>query len=151
MSDKRETDALIVHKPVFFDAASLHIPTLRILREDGTLYPDAVPPDLKQELALKIYDTFLFIRALDERMLASQRQGRISFYMTETGEEAADIGSTAALADDDMIMAQYREQGALAFRGFTPDQFMNQIFPMKKIWAKGDRCRFITALVNCIT
>lgn len=137
MSDKRETDALIVHKPVFFDATSLHIPTLRILREDGTLYPDAVLPDLNQQLALKIYDTFLFIRALDERMLASQRQGRISFYMTETGEEAADIGSAAALADDDMIMAQYREQGALAFRGFSQDQFMNQIFSNEKDLGKG--------------
>lgn len=137
MSDKRTTDALIVHESVFFDATSLNIPTLRILREDGTVYPDATLPKLDSALALKIYDTFLFIRALDERMLASQRQGRISFYMTETGEEAADIGSTAALANDDMIMAQYREQGALAFRGFTPDQFMNQIFSNEKDLGKG--------------
>lgn len=137
MTDKRDTAALIVHEPTFYDATSLHIPTLRILREDGTLYPGASIPELDQTLALKIYDTFLFIRALDERMLASQRQGRISFYMTETGEEAADIGSAAALADDDMIMAQYREQGALAFRGFTTDQFMNQIFSNEKDLGKG--------------
>lgn len=137
MSDNRKTDALIVHCPVFSDSSSLTIPTLRILKDDGTLYPDAAMPDIDQTLALKIYDTFLFIRALDERMLASQRQGRISFYMTETGEEAADIGSAAALVDDDMIMAQYREQGSLAFRGFTPDQFMNQIFSNEKDLGKG--------------
>ncbi|OUR69672.1 3-methyl-2-oxobutanoate dehydrogenase [Marinomonas sp. 42_23_T18] len=137
MSDKRETDAQIVHCPEFSDNSSLKIPTLRILQDDGTLYPDAAMPDIDQTLALKIYDTFLFIRALDERMLASQRQGRISFYMTETGEEAADIGSTAALQHDDMIMAQYREQGALAFRGFEPDEFMNQIFSNEKDYGKG--------------
>lgn len=137
MTDKRETAALIVHQPEFYDATSLSIPTLRILRDDGTLYPEASLPELDKSLALKIYDTFLFIRALDERMLASQRQGRISFYMTETGEEAADIGSTAALAEDDMIMAQYREQGALAFRGFSTDQFMNQIFSNEQDLGKG--------------
>ena len=48
-------------------------------------------------------------RILDERMLAAQRQGRLSFDMQCTGEEAAVIGSAAALDDGDMIMAQYRE------------------------------------------
>ncbi|EAQ65925.1 Alpha keto acid dehydrogenase complex, E1 component, alpha subunit [Marinomonas sp. MED121] len=137
MSDNRKTDAQIVHCPEFSDNSSLNIPTLRILQDDGTLYPDAQMPEIDQTLALKIYDTFLFVRALDERMLASQRQGRISFYMTETGEEAADIGSAAALHDEDMIMAQYREQGALAFRGFEPDEFMNQIFSNEKDYGKG--------------
>ncbi len=137
MSDIHKTDAPIVHRPIFSDSTSLTLPTLRILQEDGHLYPSAELPEIGKTLALKIYNTFLFIRALDERMLASQRQGRISFYMTETGEEAADIGSTAALLDDDMIMAQYREQGALAFRGFTPDQFMNQIFSNEKDLGKG--------------
>ena len=137
MSDNRKTDAQIVYCPEFSDNSSLNIPTLRILQDDGTLYPDAQMPEIDQTLALKIYDTFLFVRALDERMLASQRQGRISFYMTETGEEAADIGSAAALHDEDMIMAQYREQGALAFRGFEPDEFMNQIFSNEKDYGKG--------------
>ncbi len=56
-------------------------------------------------------------RILDERMLAAQRQGRLSFYMQCTGEEAAVIGSTAALDDADMIMAQYRDPGSLTDRG----------------------------------
>jgi len=76
-------------------------------------------------------------RILDERMLAAQRQGRLSFYMQCTGEEAAVIGSAAALGDSDMIMAQYREQGALAYRGFTIDEFMNQLFGNDKDYGKG--------------
>ncbi|WLD59387.1 thiamine pyrophosphate-dependent dehydrogenase E1 component subunit alpha [Salinispirillum sp. LH 10-3-1] len=137
MSDKRQTDARIVHKPVFIDGSDLTIPTLRVLQQDGDIYPDAKLPKINKALALKIYDTFLFVRALDERMLAAQRQGRISFYLTETGEEATDIGSAAALDQEDMIMAQYREQGALRFRGFTPEQFMNQIFSNEKDLGKG--------------
>ncbi len=41
----------------------------------------------------------------------SQRQGRISFYMTNYGEEATHIGSAAGLNDDDVVYGQYREAG----------------------------------------
>ena len=49
-------------------------------------------------------------------MLGAQRQGRISFYMTCTGEEAAIVGSVAALDQEDVILAQYREHAALRYR-----------------------------------
>ncbi len=137
MSSSKQSETRVVHSPVFIDGNDLETPTLKILRQDGTLYEGAELPEIDQTLALKIYDTFQFIRALDERMVAAQRQGRISFYMTQVGEEAADIGSTAALADDDMIMAQYREQGALAFRGFPLQQFMHQLFSNENDLGKG--------------
>jgi 2-oxoisovalerate dehydrogenase E1 component alpha subunit len=137
MSDLRSFDVELIHQPAYLDPQTSVLPTFALLQQDGKLYPGAEAPKLSKEQALKIQDTFLFIRALDERMLASQRQGRISFYMTETGEEASDICSTAALDSEDLIMAQYREQGALAFRGFTVDQFMNQIFSNEKDLGKG--------------
>lgn len=137
MSDQRNTNADIVHKPYFLSSHEMKIPTLRVLQQNGKVYKNADLPDIDQTLALKIYDTFLFIRALDERMLASQRQGRISFYLTATGEEATDIGSAAALTPDDLIMGQYREQGALAFRDFGVENFMNQIFSNEKDLGKG--------------
>lgn len=137
MSDQRKTNVDIVHKPRFLSGHEMKIPTLRVLQQNGKPYRDSELPDLDQALALKIYDTFLFIRALDERMLASQRQGRISFYLTATGEEATDIGSAAALQDGDVILGQYREQGALAFRGFGLDNFMNQIFSNEQDLGKG--------------
>ena len=37
--------------------------------------------------------------------------GRISFYMTNYGEEGLQVGSTAALDPHDLIFAQYREAG----------------------------------------
>ncbi|CAG0915396.1 unnamed protein product [Notodromas monacha] len=53
-------------------------------------------------------------------------QGRISFYMTNYGEEGTHIGSAAALDAGDLIFGQYREAGVLLWRGFSLDQFMNQ-------------------------
>jgi len=127
----------IVHQPYFVDADALVIPVLKVLQQDGSLYAEAAMPEIDKTLALKIYDTMVFTRVLDERMVASQRQGRISFYMTCKGEEASIIGSAAGLSDHDMIMAQYREQGALAFRGFSLENFMNQMFSNAKDLGKG--------------
>lgn len=53
----------------------------------------------------------MIISMMDKILYESQRQGRISFYMTNTGEEAVQIGSAAALTLEDMIYAQYREAG----------------------------------------
>ncbi|GAA4879624.1 thiamine pyrophosphate-dependent dehydrogenase E1 component subunit alpha [Ferrimonas pelagia] len=118
----------VQHQARLLDGQTLSIPTVKILDADGTIYSDAELPELDQAMALKIYHSCVFTRVLDERMLAAQRQGRISFYMTCTGEEAAVLGAAAALSQDDMIMAQYREQAALHYRGFTTSQFMDQMF-----------------------
>ena len=113
------------------------IPMLQILSAEGQLIDKAIEPELDKDEALKIFNTMHYIRVLDERMVGAQRQGRISFYLASTGEEAASVASAAALSDDDMIMSQYREQGALAYRGYTTDQFMNQMFSNKDDPNKG--------------
>ena len=131
------TNQETVHKVSFLDRESLHIPILKILQADGTPYEEAVLPQIDEALAKRIYDACVFTRVLDERMLGAQRQGRISFYMTCTGEEAAILGSAAALDDKDVILAQYREHAALRYRGFTTEQFMNQMFSNEKDLGKG--------------
>ncbi|HKK56148.1 thiamine pyrophosphate-dependent dehydrogenase E1 component subunit alpha [Marinobacter sp.] len=132
-----KTTPSTVHTPTFTDGDEFRIPTFQLLQQDGTLYKGAKAPSLKKDTALRIYRAMIFTRVLDERMLAAQRQGRLSFYMQCIGEEAAAIGSAAALDEDDMIMAQYREQGALAYRGFTADEFMNQLFGNVMDYGKG--------------
>jgi 2-oxoisovalerate dehydrogenase E1 component alpha subunit len=131
------TRSKTVHSPIFTDGAEFRIPTFKLLKQDGSLYKGGKAPAIGKEKALRIYHAMVTTRILDERMLAAQRQGRLSFYMQCTGEEAAVIGSAAALDDSDMIMAQYREQGALAYRGFTIDEFMNQLFGNDKDYGKG--------------
>lgn len=54
-------------------------------------------------------------------------QGRFSFYMTSSGEEATAIGSAAALTNDDVIFSQYREQGVIMYRGFSVQDMAHQV------------------------
>jgi hypothetical protein len=61
-------------------------------------------------------------RGLTEGRYDSQRQGRISFYMVSAGEEGIAVGSAAALEAEDVLYSQYREQGALMYRGYTLDE-----------------------------
>ncbi|MCY7294131.1 thiamine pyrophosphate-dependent dehydrogenase E1 component subunit alpha [Alteromonas sp. a30] len=131
------SDVGVVNQVNIISNGLIDIPMLQILAPDGTVLEGAVEPELSKETALKIFQTMQFIRVLDERMVAAQRQGRISFYLASTGEEAASAASAAALSFDDMIMSQYREQAALAYRGYTTEQFMNQMFSNEKEPNKG--------------
>jgi 2-oxoisovalerate dehydrogenase E1 component alpha subunit len=121
----------ICHKVNVIGKGTVDLPMLQILQPDGSVHDDADMPDLSRDKALKIFRTMHYIRVLDERMVGAQRQGRISFYLACSGEEASIIGSAAALSANDMIMSQYREQGALAYRGYRTEQFMNQMFSNK--------------------
>jgi len=53
------------------------------------------------------------LNTMDRILYESQRQGRISFYMTNYGEEGTHIGSAAALNPDDLVFGQYREAGKI--------------------------------------
>ncbi|AEY01049.1 3-methyl-2-oxobutanoate dehydrogenase [Oceanimonas sp. GK1] len=137
MTNPNNATMTMVHRVRFVDGHGLTIPTFRLLKDDGHLYADATAPDLDQAQALAMYHSMVTTRLLDERMLAAQRQGRISFYLQSLGEEAQAVASAAALAPQDMILAQYREQGALLHRGFTLEQFMNQLFSNAEDLGKG--------------
>lgn len=127
----------VKHKVSFQTDSSQQIPMLQMLNNNGELISEESDVSLTQPVAIKILQTMQFIRVLDERMVAAQRQGRLSFYLACTGEEASVVASAAALSSDDMIMSQYREQGALAYRGFTVQQFMDQLFSNERELNKG--------------
>lgn len=100
-----------------------------LLNQDGTLrasedfLPQLAPSEWK-----KLYSQMVRLSVMDEIFLQSQRQGRISFYMASTGEEAIHIGSASALESKDVIFAQYREQGVLLYRGATLQELADQCF-----------------------
>jgi 2-oxoisovalerate dehydrogenase E1 component alpha subunit len=48
--------------------------------------------------------------------------------MTNIGEEAEQVGSSAATEISDVMFGQYREAGAFLWRGFTMDQVADQLF-----------------------
>jgi 2-oxoisovalerate dehydrogenase E1 component alpha subunit len=70
----------------------------------------------------------LLTRLFDERMFRAQRQGKTSFYMKSTGEEAIACAQTMALERGDMFFPTYRVQGILITRGYPLVEMMNQIY-----------------------
>ena len=107
------------------------IPAYRLLDERGTLLlSDTEVAALQHfpatETVRRMYSTMVSLNVMDAILYAAQRQGRISFYMTTFCEEAAVVGSAAALHHDDEVFAQYREQGVLLWRGYTFQDFCDQ-------------------------
>src|SRR3546814_14212146 len=72
--------------------------------------------------------TIMLLRAFDDRMFRAQRQGKTSFYMKSTGEEATSVASTMAIDRSDMCFPSYRQQGILIARDYPLIQMMNQIY-----------------------
>lgn len=129
MQDRNHlSDVKAINSVSIIENGLIDIPMLQLLDENGQETNSKESPNLDEATAKKISSTMQYIRLLDERMVGAQRQGRISFYLACTGEEASTVGSAAALSPNDMIMSQYREQGALAYRGYSTEQFMNQMF-----------------------
>ncbi|MCT7655865.1 hypothetical protein MBH78_17090 [Oceanimonas sp. NS1] len=79
MTNPNNATITLVHRIRFVDGHGLTIPTFRLLKDDGHFYADAIAPELDKEQALAMYHSMVATRLLDERMLAAQRQGRISF------------------------------------------------------------------------
>jgi 2-oxoisovalerate dehydrogenase E1 component alpha subunit len=71
------------------------------------------------------------VRVFDDRMYRAQRQGKTSFYMKCTGEEAIAVAAATALEPDDMHFPTYRQQGLLVSRGYPLTQMMCQIYSNK--------------------
>ncbi len=99
----------------------------RVLGEDGRADPK-VDPGLDVELVRRIYEGMLRTRIVDERMLMLQRQGRVGFHVGCRGEEACIIASAAAMRDTDWIFPCYREMGALLWRGFPLQSYVDNMY-----------------------
>ena len=125
---------------------------LQLLKEDGTLAGGIRPPLAPDELRT-VYRAMVQIRLLDKKMLALQRQGRISFYGPSTGQEAAIIGSALALSPTDWIYPALREGGAALMRGFPLDKYIAQLFGNASDLLKGRQmpCHYACRDVNQVS
>jgi hypothetical protein len=74
----------------------------RVMDEEGNIITKGYDTKIPEELLLKMFDNMVLMNEADAVYNAAQRQARISFYMTQTGEEASGIGSAAALKDHDL-------------------------------------------------
>jgi 2-oxoisovalerate dehydrogenase E1 component alpha subunit len=94
-------------------------------------------PALDPETLRRMLRVMALTRAFDDRMYRGQRQGKTSFYMKSTGEEAISVASAFALADDDMVFPSYRQQGILLARGYPLVDMVNQIYSNRADRLKG--------------
>lgn len=85
-------------------------------------------PKLDPDVLLKIYRDMVTVRIFDDRMYRAQRQGKTSFYMKATGEEAIAPAAAAATHDEDIHFPTYRQQGLLVSRGYPLVKMMCQIY-----------------------
>ena len=105
-------------------------PTLglfQILREDGTADPDR-DPFLDSNKLVAMYEAMLRIRRIDERMLGKQRQGKVGFFGTITGQEATPTATAFATETRDWIFPALRESSIMLCRGFPLSTWLAQAY-----------------------
>ncbi|WP_300974035.1 thiamine pyrophosphate-dependent enzyme [Sphingomonas sp. LHG3406-1] len=100
---------------------------VRVLDEDGRAVGQW-DPRLSPDVLRKMLRDMVTVRAFDDRMYRAQRQGKTSFYMKCTGEEAIAVAAATALHRDDMCFPTYRQQGLLVARGYPLVDMMCQIY-----------------------
>ena len=107
------------------DTREMSFSMIRVLDDDhravGPWDPKLDPEMLRQGLR-----HMLLTRALDEFMYRKQRQGKMSFYIRSTGEEAVSVAQGMALLPGDMLFPAYRQQGLLVVRGISLVDLMCQ-------------------------
>ena len=109
---------------------------VRVLGDDNKAV-GAWDPKLDPDTLRKMLRDMVMVRIFDDRMYRSQRQGKTSFYMKCTGEEAIAVAAQTALDRDDMHFPTYRQQGLLIARGYPLTEMMNQIYSNKGDKLKG--------------
>jgi 2-oxoisovalerate dehydrogenase E1 component len=92
----------------------------RILDVDGTVVGD-VPAELSDGALVEMLRLMIRARVFDRRATAAQRQGRLGTYPMLEGQEAAQIGSAAALGESDFVYPAYREHGVQIAHGLPID------------------------------
>jgi 2-oxoisovalerate dehydrogenase E1 component alpha subunit len=98
----------------------------------GPWAPEIAPDRLRQGLR-----AMLLTRLFEERMFRSHRQGKTSFFMKSTGEEAIGAAQSMVLGPRDMCFPTYRVLAWLMARGYPLIELVNQIFSNEKDPLKG--------------
>ncbi len=120
--DLSRPDTLAPHDALLEHARGL----IRVLRDDGQAVGPWQPQLSSQQLRNGL-EVMLRARHLDARMIVMQRQGRLSFYVSSNGEEAAAVGAATAYQRDDMLFPSYRQPGLLLVRGMPMVTMMCQL------------------------
>jgi 2-oxoisovalerate dehydrogenase E1 component alpha subunit len=125
-------DALVPHSELRDHASGL----IRVLGDDGSAsgpwQPQVSPLQLRGGLEM-----MLRARHFDARMVAMQRQGRLSFHVSGNGEEATAVAGASAYSSHDILFPSYRQTGLLLVRGMPMVAMIGQLLGNRCDNAKG--------------
>jgi pyruvate dehydrogenase E1 component subunit alpha len=99
----------------------------QILSPEGELAGD---PPLGIEETRRLYRAMVGARLFDRKGTALQKQGRLATYAPFEGQEAAQVGSAAALRRQDWMVATYRDAAAMWLHGYP--------WKLLLLWRAGD-------------
>ncbi len=109
------------------DMRDLPFGMVRVLDESGTA-TGPWNPALAPETLLRGLRAMLLTRVFDDRLFRAHRQGKTSFYMKSTGEEAIGAAQSMVLGRGDMCFPTYRALAWLMARDYPLVDLLNQIF-----------------------
>jgi len=109
---------------------------VRVLDEEGKAV-GPWDPRLDPDTLRRMLRDMMLVRVYDDRMYRAQRQGKTSFYMKSTGEEAVAVAAAHALDREDMCFPTYRQQGLLVARDYPLTEMMCQVYSNKGDKLKG--------------
>ena len=107
----------------------------RLIDQEGRVV--AKLPEYEGSWLRGLLEHMLRVRCVDERMLKLQRAGRIGFVGSMLGQEAAMVGTAAALTPRDWLWSGLREGGAALMRGLPLSEYVAQIYCNSNDTAKG--------------
>ncbi|HLS49540.1 MAG TPA: pyruvate dehydrogenase (acetyl-transferring) E1 component subunit alpha [Actinomycetaceae bacterium] len=79
---------------------------------------------LSDEQLRQLYRQMVLTRAFDTQAVALQRQGELGLWPPSLGQEAAQVGSAAAMHPRDFVFPSYREHGVALARGMDVRQLL---------------------------
>lgn len=90
---------------------------LQVLDINGKVVVPELEPMIEDGMLKRAYRTMVLARAIDEKAVILQRQGRMGAYPPNRGQEAASLGPAMALQDDDWLVWAFRELTGLLWKG----------------------------------
>ena len=85
---------------------------------------DASSRSAERSELVDLYRTQVLARTFDEKAVSLHGQGRIGTYAPLQGQEAAQVGAAAALAERDYCLPTYRDHAIYMHRGIDPEMVL---------------------------
>ncbi len=106
--------------------------------EQSLIEPDDQLEPTNREELLPLYRQMLAIRRLEEASAKAYSQGKIGgFLHLIIGQEAVCVGATAAIQDEDYVVATYRDHGHAYAKGIGARPIMAELYGKKTGLVKG--------------